>query len=211
LSASQITSYAIVSLVLIAIPGPSVLFAVGRALSRGRRSALATVVGNAFGVYLVAVLVSVGLGTAVARSDTVFQVIKWVGAAYLVYLGVMAIKHRRGLAVTLARDQPEWGALRSAREGFVVGVANPKALLLFGAILPQFVNRSGGHIPLQMLMLALVSFATALVTDSAWVLAASSFRHWFARSPRRLELVGGGGGLAIIAVGISVAATGRKD
>jgi threonine/homoserine/homoserine lactone efflux protein len=101
--------------------------------------------------------------------------------------------------------------LRSAREGFVVGLANPKALLLFGAILPQFVNRSAGDLPGQMLLLALVSFATALVSDSAWVVAASAFRRWFAQSPRRLEMIGGAGGLAIIAVGVSVAATGRKD
>jgi threonine/homoserine/homoserine lactone efflux protein len=123
----------------------------------------------------------------------------------------MAIRHRRSLATTLVGGQPQLGALRSAREGFIVGLANPKALLLFGAILPQFVNRAAGHIPLQMLTLALVSFATALLSDSAWVLAAAAFRHWFARSSRRLELVGGGGGLAIIAVGISVADTGRKD
>jgi threonine/homoserine/homoserine lactone efflux protein len=211
LSRSQIISYAVVSLVLIAVPGPSVLFAVGRALSRGRRSALSTVVGNALGVYVVAVLVAVGLGTVVARSDTVFEVIKFGGAAYLVYLGVTAIMHRRALSSTLPRDQPEWSMLRSAREGFVVGLANPKALLLFGAILPQFVNRSAGDLPGQMLLLALVSFATALVSDSAWVVAASAFRRWFAQSPRRLEMIGGAGGLAIIAVGVSVAATGRKD
>lgn len=211
LSGSQIASYGLVSLVLIAIPGPSVLFAIGRALSGGRRRAIASVVGNAVGVYVVAVLVAVGLGTVVARSDTIFEVIKFGGAAYLVYLGVAAIRHRRSLASSLEYQQPEGGRVRAVRQGFLVGLANPKALLLFGAILPQFVNRSAGHIPLQMLLLALVSFATALVSDSAWVVAASAFRRWFARSPRRLELIGGAGGLAIIAVGISVAATGRKD
>jgi threonine/homoserine/homoserine lactone efflux protein len=211
LSGSQIASYAIVSAVLIAIPGPSVLFAVGRALSRGRRSALASVVGNAFGVYAVAVMVAVGLGAVVSRSDAALQAIKWCGAAYLVYLGVTAIRHRSRLNSILARDHSQLGTLRSARQGFAVGIANPKALLLFGAVLPQFVNRSAGHATIQMLLLALVSLITALVSDSVWVLMASAFRGWFARSPRRLEMVGGAGGLAIIAVGISVAATGRKD
>jgi threonine/homoserine/homoserine lactone efflux protein len=211
LSGSQLLSYAVVSGILIAIPGPSVLFALGRALSRGRRSALASVVGNAFGVYVVAILVAVGLGNVVTRSDAAFEVIKYAGAAYLVYLGVQAFRSRRELATALTAHQPEWGALRSARQGFVVGFANPKALLLFGAILPQFVNRAAGDVQVQMLFLALVSFVTALFSDSAWVLAASAFRKWFARSPRRLEVVGGTGGLAIIVVGITVALTGRKD
>jgi threonine/homoserine/homoserine lactone efflux protein len=211
LSSSQVISYAVVSGVVIAIPGPSVLFAVGRALSGGRRSALASVVGNALGVYVVAVLVSIGLGAVVARSDVAFDVIKYVGSAYLVYLGARAIANRRKLTTALTAQQPAWGAARSARQGFVVGVANPKALLLFGAVLPQFVDRAAGDVPLQMLLLALVSFFTALLSDSAWVLAASAFRRWFARSPRRLELIGGAGGLAVVVVGITVALTGRRD
>ena len=208
---SQLLTYALVSLVLIAIPGPSVLFAVGRALARGRRPALASVVGNVCGVSVVAILVAVGLGSVIARSDMLFALVKYAGAAYLVYLGVNAIRHRRELTQALAADAPLTGSLRAAREGFVVGLANPKALILFGAVLPQFVNRSAGHVQLQMLILTVVSAVIALASDTTWVLAASALRGWFARSPRRLELVGGTGGLAIIAVGVSVAATGRKD
>lgn len=211
ITGSQVLGYAVVSLVLIAVPGPSVLFAVGRALARGRRPALASVVGNAVGVYIVAILVALGLGSLIVRSDALFAVVKYAGAAYLIYLGISAIRHRRELVRAFDANAPTAGMLRSAREGFVVGLANPKALILFGAILPQFVNRSAGDVPTQMLILAFVSFVTAVVSDSIWVLAASAFRGWFARSPRRLERVGGTGGLAIIAVGISVAVTGRKD
>jgi threonine/homoserine/homoserine lactone efflux protein len=92
-----------------------------------------------------------------------------------------------------------------------VGVANPKAVILFAAILPEFVNRQEGHVPAQMLALSLVSFAIALVSDGMWSLLASGVRTWFARSPRRLELVGGAGGLAMIGLGLSVAITGRKN
>jgi len=88
-------------------------------------------------------------------------------------------------------------------------VANPKAVILFAAVLPEFVNRQAGHVPVQMLLLSLVSFTIALVSDSAWGLAASTVRTWFARSPRRLELVGRAGGLAMVALGLSVAVTGR--
>lgn len=211
ISESQVWSYAVVSAVLIAVPGPSVLFAVGRALARGRRSALASVIGNALGVYVVAVLAALGMGSLVAGSDTLFAIVKYAGAAYLIYLGVNAIRQRRELALAAVVATPPTSALSSARQGFTVGLANPKALILFGAILPQFVDRSAGHVPIQMLILAFISFVIALASDTVWVLVASAFRHWFARSPRRVELIGGAGGLAIVAVGVSVAATGRTD
>ena len=90
-------------------------------------------------------------------------------------------------------------------------MTNPKTYILFGAILPQFVNRGAGGVPGQMLLLALVSVLIGLVSDSAWGLAASGVRAWFARSPRRYEMVGGAGGLAMIGVGVTIALTGRKN
>ena len=83
--------------------------------------------------------------------------------------------------------------------------------ILFAAILPQFVNRSAGHVTVQMLTLSLVSFVIAVVSDSVWAVAASAVRSWFANSPRRLGLIGGLGGLAMIGVGVTVLGTGRKD
>jgi threonine/homoserine/homoserine lactone efflux protein len=88
-------------------------------------------------------------------------------------------------------------------------VTNPKSYILFGAILPQFVSRSAGDVPLQMLLLASISVCLGLICDCAWGLAASTLRSWFARSPRRYALVGGAGGLAMIGVGITVAFTGQ--
>ncbi|MGD0321069.1 MAG: LysE family translocator [Acidimicrobiales bacterium] len=210
-SSGQVLAFAAASFVLIVIPGPSVLFIVGRALAYGRRVALATVMGNALGIYVVAALVALGVGSVVARSDTVFCAVKFAGAAYLIWLGLSALHHRRDLDSVLAADTAPHGRRRAVRDGFVVGLANPKAVILFAAILPQFVHRSAGHVPEQMLLLAVVSSVIALISDSGWALAAATVRAWFARSPRRLELVGGGGGLAMIAVGLAVAATGRKD
>jgi threonine/homoserine/homoserine lactone efflux protein len=102
-------------------------------------------------------------------------------------------------------------ARRTIRDGFVVGFANPKAIVFFGAILPQFVNRPAGHVPLQMALLALIPATIALVSDSIWGFAAGTARDWFAKSPRRLELVGGAGGLTMIGLGTSLAFTGRKN
>lgn len=78
---------------------------------------------------------------------------------------------------------------------------------MLAAVLPEFVNRRAGHVPVQMLLLSLVSFLIALVSDSAWSLVAGTVRAWFARSPRRLELIGGIGGLTMIGLGLSIAVT----
>ncbi len=210
ISSDHLLGYALASFVLIVIPGPSVLFVVGRALAYGRRTALATVCGNAAGNYVVAACVAFGIGTLVERSVAVFTVVKLAGALYLVWLGIQAFRRRKALASTFAGVTEARGDRRAAREGFLVGVTNPKALILFGAVLPQFVDRAAGHVPVQMLLLSLVSIAIGLVSDSSWGVAASFVRSWFARSDRRFELVGGAGGLAMIGVGLTVAVTGRQ-
>ena len=92
-----------------------------------------------------------------------------------------------------------------------MGATNPKSLVFFAAILPQFVVTASGHVPAQLMLLGLVFVLIALVSDSAWVFVAGTARDWFARSPRRLEMVGGAGGLMMIAVGVRLAFTGRKD
>lgn len=209
-SGDQLTAFAVAAFVLIVIPGPSVLFVVGRALAHGRRTALASVAGNAVGVYLVAACVALGVGTLVERSAAVYTGLKLAGAGYLVWLGIQAIRHRRELIAAPGGTAPR-GAWKAAREGFVVGVANPKAFVIFAAVLPQFVDRSAGHIPVQMLLLGLVAFVIALASDSAWAITAGTVRSWFARSRRRAELVGGLGGLSMVGLGVSVAVGGRKD
>jgi threonine/homoserine/homoserine lactone efflux protein len=210
-STGQLLGFALASLVLIVIPGPGVLFVVGRALAHGRRTALATALGHAAGNYVVAACVAVGLGSLLQRSVQVFVIVKIVGALYLIWLGVHAIRHRKSLADAMAVATPPREGWRAARDGAVVGLTNPKAYILFGAILPQFVNRTAGHVPEQMLILALVSVAIGAISDCSWAFAASAVRAWFARSPRRIELVGGAGGLAMIGVGVTVAFTGRHS
>jgi threonine/homoserine/homoserine lactone efflux protein len=210
-STGQVLGFALASLVLIVIPGPGVLFVVGRALAHGRRSALATACGHAAGNYVVAACVAVGLGELLERSVQVFVIVKAAGALYLVWLGIHAIRHRKSLAEAMEVAGAPRVGWRAARDGALVGITNPKAYILFGAILPQFVNRSAGHVPEQMLLLALISVTIGAVSDCSWGFAASAVRAWFARSPRRCEMVGGAGGLAMIGVGVTVALTGRHS
>jgi threonine/homoserine/homoserine lactone efflux protein len=210
-SGDQLAAFAVASFVLIVIPGPGVLFVIGRALAHGRAVALASVAGHAAGNLVVAVCVALGVGTIVERSADVFTAIRLAGAAYLIWLGILAFRRRHALADVLTEATVPRGGIRAVREGFVVGVTNPKAVILFAAVLPQFVNRAAGHVPVQMLLLSVISIVIGLASDSCWGLAASTVRAWFARSPRRLSLVGGVGGLAIIGLGVTLAVTGGKD
>lgn len=212
MSLSHVLAFALLSVVVVAVPGPSVLFTIGRALTVGRREALMTVAGNAIGVYLQVVAVAVGVGVVVERSAAVFTAIKLVGAAYLVYLGVQAIRHRRKVTEVLAEGMPAvLPSRRAMRDGIVVGVANPKSIVFFVVALPQFTDPAAGVVPLQMLVLGALFPVIALVLDSGWALLAATARAWFSRSPRRLELVGGTGGLMMIGLGATIAVTGRRD
>jgi threonine/homoserine/homoserine lactone efflux protein len=206
-----LAAFVLISFVLIAVPGPNVLFVISRSLMLGRTAGVGTAVGGQIGVYTQVAAVAFGVGTLVQRSVAMFSIIKLAGAAYLVYLGVQAIRHRRSLTVALDAAVPKKTIRRILRDGFVVGVTNPKAIVFFAAVLPQFADRSAGHVPLQMLLLGAVFIAIAALCDSSWALAAGTARSWLARSPRRLELIGGTGGLVMIGIGASLAATGRKD
>jgi threonine/homoserine/homoserine lactone efflux protein len=212
LTFGEVLSFAVAAFVIIVVPGPSVLFVISRGVALGRRAALATVLGNALGALVMAVLVSLGVGALVTRSAAIFTTIKWVGATYLVYLGIQAIRHRKSLAGSFANGLIEPKSdLRIVQEGFVVGITNPKVLVFFGATLPQFVHPERGNTVQQMILLGLVFEVIAVVSDGAWGLLAGSVRSWFAASPQRLEAIGGLGGLAIAGLGIRLALTGRKD
>ena len=211
LSADRLLAFGITAFVVIVIPGPSVLFVVGRALASGRRVAVLTVVGNALGEYIQVIAVAVGVGALAEQSVAAFTALKLLGGAYLVYLGVKTFRERKSLAAAIRAPVASRSDRRSFLEGLTVGATNPKTVVFLAAILPQFVSRAGGHVPAQILLLGLVFAAIAIVSDTMWALAAGGFRAWFARSPRRLELIGGAGGLAIVAVGAGLLVSGRKD
>jgi threonine/homoserine/homoserine lactone efflux protein len=210
---SHVLAFAAVVTVLIAIPGPSVLFTISRALTVGRRGALLTVAGNEIGLCVQVVAVAFGVGAVLERSAQVVTAVKLAGAAYLVYLGVQAVRHRTSVAEALAAKVRPVTPLRAIRDGFVVGVANPKSIVFFVAALPEFTSAAPGHLPLpaQMLILGALFPVIALVLDSLWATIADTARRWLVRSPRRLAMIGGAGGLVMIGLGLSVAVTGRKD
>ena len=211
LPTGHLLAFALLSFALIIVPGPNVLFVVSRSLQLGRAAGVCTAFGGQIGVYVQVAAVAFGIGALVERSVAVFTVIKLAGAAYLVYLGVQAVRHRRSLTEALGAAVERKTPLRVLSDGVLVGVTNPKVIVFFAAVLPQFVDRSAGRVPVQMLLLGAIFVGIAVISDGTWAVAAGSARAWLARSPRRLELIGGTGGLAMIGIGASLAITGRRD
>lgn len=206
----QLLGFGVAALVLIVIPGPSVVFVVGRAVSYGHRVALASVVGNTVGLFVVMTLVALGLGAIVAESIVVFTVIKLAGAAYLVWLGVQALRHRRELQVVSVAQRGPLPWRTATRQGFVVGVSNPKGFLIFAALLPPFVDPDRSAVPVQMFVLGSLAVVVGLVCDSVWALAAGRARDWFAGSARRGSTLGAIGGTSMIGLGVGMALTGHE-
>ena len=206
----RLLAFLVTSFLLIITPGPSVLFVISRALAWGRRAALLTAIGNEAGLAVQVAALALGLGIVIQRSVVIFSVLKLAGGAYLVYLGVHALRSRVQLTATLAEAAATpCSSLRVVGQGFVVGVTNPKIMVFLTAILPEFVDRSRRHVPAQLLLLGGAFVAVALVCDSTWGVVAGTARDWFARSPRRLRFVGGTGGLVMIGLGCDLAVSGR--
>lgn len=207
----NLLAFAVTVVVIVAIPGPSVLFTISRALTVGRQAALATVVGNAVGVSGQVVATACGMGAVVEASAVAYSVVKYIGAAYIVYLGVQAFRHRRSMAQALSGRIAPVGPLRAARDGCLVGLTNPKTIVVLVTVMPGYAEPSAGHVPLQLLVLGALLPVTALLLDSVWALAAGTARGWLSGSPKRMAAIGGTGGLVMIGLGASIAASGRGD
>lgn len=205
---TQLGALVLACVVLIAVPGPSVLFVVGRALSHGRDIAMLTAVGNAVGCYSAGVLVAVGLGPLLERWDLLFQLFKWAGVLFLIWIGVQAVRHAgpvgEGVADRVTGKTSRWKAVRA---GALVGFTNPKNLIMFTVVVPQFINQDAGNLSLQMILLGLVPLTVGLICDSAWALTAAKARGWITGSAKRMTTAQRAGGLSVIAVGASVAVT----
>ncbi|OYN96858.1 threonine/homoserine/homoserine lactone efflux protein [Propionibacteriaceae bacterium ES.041] len=193
--------FLLLSALLSAIPGPSVLLETSRAITRGRRSAMWIVLGNAFGGLVLLTLVLAGLGAIVATSAKLFLIIKYAGAIYLLWLGIQSIRSARAAGAQVLEATPGETPARRAtavRQGFLVGVANPKSIVSLMAILPQFVDPALGNPALQMLIIGLTGALAQVLIETVWVCAAGTLRNWFQRRPRRLQVLRAGGGVAMI-------------
>ncbi|MDP5107358.1 MAG: LysE family translocator, partial [Candidatus Nanopelagicales bacterium] len=200
---SDVIAFAIASFLIIIIPGPSVLFTIGRGISYGKKAALVNVAGNSVGMFIGSLGVAIGIGTFVQSSDIAYALVGVLGGGYLVYLGYDAYRTRKDVAQALVSkaDPKPMGQL--FKQGFVVGFLNPKSLVFFAAVLPQFVDPKRGQIVLQMIFLAVIFFVIAVLSDGTWGIVAGTARNWLAGTPTRIEKISGAGGFIFIALGVS--------
>ncbi|MFF1540555.1 LysE family translocator [Microbacterium sp. NPDC058269] len=203
-------TFAVAAFVMVAIPGPTVLFTIGRAMALGRMGGFLSILGTAIGSIVLVMAVALGVGTVIAQSIVLFMIVKVLGAGYLIFLGIQAIRHRKGAARTMATAPAKRSGWRLLTEGFVVGITNPKSIAFFLAILPQFVDLESGSVPAQLFLLGAIVVTIGVTCDAVWVLLASAARDWFGRSPRRIEAMGATGGGLMIALGAFLLVWGEK-
>jgi len=186
-------------------PGPSVLFVIARAIAWGRATAVFTVAGNVTGAFSLSVFVALGLGPVLERSELAYIAVQWGGGLYLMYLGIEAIWKRSVHAADMANQGDIAPSIRrSVRDGFWVGALNPKGVVFFAAVLPQFIDRERGSITAQLIFLGAVFAVLAFVSDGSWGVLAGTARNWLATDSKRLEKLRATGGVIMILLGLQV-------
>jgi threonine/homoserine/homoserine lactone efflux protein len=202
---SRLAEYIVAAMIIILAPGPSVLFVIARAIAWGRKVAVFTVAGNVSGSFVLSVFVALGLGPILQRSDLAYIAVQWGGGLYLIYLGIDAIRHRKINAADMTNQgDSSPTALRSMRDGFWVGALNPKAIVFYAAVLPQFIDRDKGQVTSQLILLGAIFSILAFISDGSWGLLAGTARAWLANDSTRLEKLRAAGGAIMIVLGLSV-------
>ena len=189
------TAFLLITLVLVVTPGPIVTLVIATGATRGVRPALATVVGTTLGNALLLTAIALGLSWVLANALILFEVMRWAGAAYLVYLGVQAWRGAGRAAVAL----PVADQVHFAR-GLAVALTNPKTIIFFTAFLPQFIDPAlpAGR---QLVVMCIVTTLMAGTTDTAWAIASGLGRAWFMK-PQRAKLLARLSGIVLIGGGI---------
>ncbi len=197
------------ALVLLLIPGPAVLYIVGRSVEQGRLAGLVSDLGIHTGTLVHVVAAALGLSAVLASSALAFSVVKYAGAAYLIWLGLKKIFGRieaPDVNVTLQGR----GYARLYREGFIVNLLNPKTALFFLAFLPQFVEVSRGHLAMQIAFLGLLFTLLGFITDGCYALAAGTAGNWLKRSRGYLKFERYVSGVLFIGLGLTAAFAGNQ-
>lgn len=192
-------------MVIIIVPGPSVLFTLARGVAWGRSVAVLTVLGNSTGTLVLSVVVAIGLGPLLAHSRVFAVVLQLAGGAYLMWLGYEALRHRHEHARAMAqREEQRPSNVIVVRQGFVVGILNPKSLVFFAAVFPHFVDRSKGNVTLQLLIFGGIFSVMAFCSDSTWGIIAGTAREWLSNSSSRLVALRTIGACVMMTLGVII-------
>ena len=206
---SQLYLFLIASLALLLTPGPAVLYIIARSINQGRMAGIVSVLGVETANFFHASAAALGLSAILLSSALAFDIVKYLGAAYLVYLGIRKIVTHDNLSKAEVDKQENLSRIYS--QGFVVNLFNPKTALFFFAFLPQFVNTPNGNITLQIFLLGIIFVVMAIITDGAYAIISSSIANQlnanqsFARNQRYFA------GLIYIGLGVVTAFTGSRN
>jgi len=197
ISASHLAQFFVASIIIIMVPGPSVLFTLARGVAWGRAVAVLTVLGNSMGTLLLSLVVALGLGPLLSRSRAFAIVLQIAGGCYLLWLGFDALRHRHAHAQAMTqREEHRPSNATIVRQGFTVGVLNPKSLVFFAAVFPHFVNRSN-----------CIFSVMAFCSDGTWGMIAGTAREWLSSSTSRLVVLRTIGGCVMCTLGILIFAS----
>ena len=204
--------FAVAAVTLLVIPGPAVLYIVTRSVDQGRAAGLASVCGVHVGTLVHVAAAALGLSALLVSSATAYHAVRWLGAAYLVWLGIRRLLANDEDARPEADRRPRrLGLGRIFAQGVVVNVLNPKTALFFLAFLPQFVDVSRGSVPFQVVVFGVAFVLLGLVSDGTYALLASTGAGWLRRRPRvarSSRLVSGG---VLIGLGLTTALAGSRS
>ena len=209
-STANLALFVSAALVLLVIPGPAVLFIIAQSVEQGRKAGLVSDLGIHTATLVHVVAAALGLSALLASSALAFSIVKYAGAAYLIWLGLKKICTRP--APIGATDLPprQRRYARLFRDGFIVNLLNPKTALFFLAFLPQFVDVSRGHVAMQIVFLGLLFTVLGLASDACYALAASAAGRWLRQSRGYLSFERYVGGALLIGLGITAAFAGNN-
>jgi threonine/homoserine/homoserine lactone efflux protein len=207
-AASTLLVFAAAGTLLIVVPGPNLLFIITRSITDGRRAGLVCGLGVETGTLVHVATAAIGLSALLASSATAFTVVKYAGAAYLIYLGIRAFRRRE--QPTAAEAGPAQSLAKTYRQGLLVQILNPKVALFFLAFLPQFVDPARGPAWTQILVLGAVLALLGLISDSLYALAAARAGGWLRRHPRVLGRERYLSGTVYVGLGVGAALTGEN-
>jgi threonine/homoserine/homoserine lactone efflux protein len=209
-SHSQLLFFISAALILLAIPGPAVLYIVGRSIGQGRNAGFVSALGIGVGTLIHTAAAVIGLSALLVSSAAAFSVVKFLGAAYLVLLGIQRMRSKESLASSADPDAPSASLARVFGQGIVVNVLNPKTTLFFFAFIPQFIDPARGHVAVQILSLGVLFACMGTTSDSIWAFFSSSVAGWLRKNPRwmRNERYVSGG--ILISLGLATALAGSS-
>lgn len=176
----RIGVFMLAALILVAVPGPDVLYITARAIDQGRLAGMVSALSAALGGLVLTIAAALGLSAILESSAIAFSAIKYLGAAYLLYLGVRRLLTKDDEETAIHTTQPA-SLRRIFGQGFLIAVLNPKTALFFVAFLPQFVNPQHGSIRLQLATLGLILVAIGFCTDTCYALLSGTFGNWLIR------------------------------